>query len=160
MTTNLSPTERALLNEEAMHDDTDRIFCGLELGPLTISARRYVERMIYRYSTIKASPRESALGYAFLLTKSLNEMRKISREIDDFEREMDKWLQTLPDPVPEEELARLENIVARDMQLIEAALVEIAPKPGPALRKPAHPQTPSAGPAGLGGPRRGQGVRP
>lgn len=139
MTTNLSPTERALLTEEAVHDDTDRAFCGLELGPLTISARRYVERMIYRYSQMKASPREIALGYAFLLTKSLNEMRKISREIDDFEREMDKWLGTLPDPVPEEDLERLENIVARDMHLVEAALVEIQPRPGTSTQEAGAP---------------------
>ncbi len=128
----MTPEERTLLNTEAMHDDADRTFCGNELGPLTIVSRRYIERMISRFKSISASDSELALGYAFLLSRTVSEMRRLSRDFDTFEAAMDEWIAKLPESIPAAELEKLNAIAQGDLRHVEAATVEIAPKPGAA----------------------------
>jgi len=135
----MTTQERALLNADTMHDDHDRTFCGVELAPVTVCARRYIERMLFRYNQIGATPKEIAFSYAFLLTHTLPEMRRLSRSLDDFEIAMDKWLLTLPDPLPASELTQLEAIVETDMRVLEAAAIEIKPKPGQATAEAGAP---------------------
>lgn len=126
----MTPEEIAMLNSDTVHDSRDRSFCGIELGPLTLINRRYIERLMAKFGQAGYGPKEISFAYAYILTLPLAQLRVAARDLDVFESGMDEFIEKLPKPVPQSEMKQLEGIVSGDIEAIKAATVELAPKPG------------------------------
>lgn len=127
----MTPEERALLNEETVLGTEDRFFCGIELGEITLASRRYIERVVSWYASARATPKEVALVYAFLLTLEIGPLRLVAREMQFVEEALDVFITSrLPDPIPAEEIAKLNALLERDTARLKAAQVEVVEKPG------------------------------
>lgn len=137
----LTPEERALMNDETVHDSRDRSFCGIELGHVDIINRRYIERLMSKFSEFGYSTKEIALGYAFILTLDMPRLRVAARSMDAFDEGLDAFIKPLPSPLPAGELTRLQKIVAEDVKAIKAAHVELKAKPGASTDQDAPPNS-------------------
>jgi len=135
----MTPAERALLNEQTMLDTEERVFCGIELLPVTVKSQRYLERIVTWYGAVNGTPRELSLAYAFALSLPLEKLRAVAGGFARFEEGLDDFVAALPTPVPAAELERLSALMERDTAQIEAAQVEIVPKPGESRPDPDAP---------------------
>jgi len=123
-----------------LEDGGDRLFCGLELNPVTLVSQRYLERIVTQYSGIGATMKELGMIYAFLLTLPLPDLRRIARSLDALDEAYDAWIVTLPSPIPLEEMDRLNAIADRDEAQINALRVEVISKPGQGNPDPDEPK--------------------
>lgn len=137
----LTPEERALMNADTVHDSRDRSFCGIELGHVDIINQRYIERLMGKFTEAGYDNKEIALGYAYILTLDMPQLRVAARSMDVFETGMDAFIKKLPKPMPSGELVNLQKIVDDDVKAIKAAQVELKEKPGSGNDKDAPPNS-------------------
>ena len=126
----MTDEERALFQENTMLGSRDRQFCGITLNSATAVNQRYLERMMSQLKALGYTLTEVSLGYAFLLSIPIEELRRVSRNMDLYDEAFDAFLAKLPRPLPPEEGDKLQRIVEGDIAEIKAAQFKVEPKPG------------------------------
>jgi hypothetical protein len=128
MTTNLTPAERALLNEQTIHGEGPQreIAPGVALAPLTFARRRLLQRAASHMVRVGASDSEQLHTYILMLALPEPEARAAARSIDDLEDALDSFFgEKFGVSVPASALIASRACFDHDIAAIEAATVDV-----------------------------------
>lgn len=129
---NLTPEERALLNDQTLHDEGPARQVGrLVLAPLTFRRRRFMGRVFALMQANGATDAELLYGYIAAMALPESEIRAASREIAAWDDALDGFFEQhfAGHPSPEQ-LAQARAIFDHDMASLSAASVEVETRPG------------------------------
>jgi hypothetical protein len=143
MNAELTPEERALLNEQTIHGEGPAREVGpVTLDVLTFTRRRLLQRAAAHMMRVGAPDSEQLHTYILMLALPLAEAQKAARSVEELEAAMDSFFsKNFGMVVPAEYLSQARVCFDSDMKAIEAAMVSVVAKPSASTGEPPPPNS-------------------